>query len=421
MLRFSQKFKLEKDAKYVIDKAFTALQLEKESGRTGYYFLPQYSLKTLTGVEEYAEKNYLLKSGSIKNIVLIGIGGSSLGIKAIDTLLSHKNKSGKKLFFLENSDPLNISKTLSKLKKEETLFTVISKSGSTIETISIFKAVIKHFKLDLNSEDKNRLISITDLGSPLSKFSSEYGIKQFNIPSNVGGRFSVLSTVGVVPLFLAGYDVKAILEGAAEFVKSFFEAKERHILEKAAYYAMNSETKMMNVLFSYGNELENLTKWYVQLWGESLGKISYEGKHVGLTPIGLIGAVDQHSFLQLLIEGPPNKTVTFININDFENSLAIPDISLRHIESTNFVNGKKFSELINAQCEATKESLEQSGVTVDSISFDKIHEGNIGKIIIYYELLTSLVGAMLHVNTYDQPGVELGKDLLYEHFKGQKN
>lgn len=421
MLRFSQKFKLDKNAKYVIDKAFTALQLEKESGRIGYYFLPQYSLKTLDNVEAFAEKNHLLKSGSIKNIVLIGIGGSSLGIKAIDTLLSHKNTSGKKLFFLENSDPLNISKTLSQLKKEETLFSVISKSGSTIETISIFKTVIKKFKLDLNSEDKNRIITITDMGSPLSKFSSEYGIKQFNIPSNVGGRFSVLSTVGVVPLFLAGYDVKSILEGAAEFVKSFFEAKEQHILEKAAYYAMNSETKMMNVLFSYGNELENLTKWYVQLWGESLGKISYEGKHVGLTPIGLIGAVDQHSFLQLLIEGPPNKTVTFININDFESNLVIPNIFLRHIESTDFVNGKKFSELINAQCEATKESLEQSGVTVDSISFDKIHENNIGKIIIYYELLTSLVGAMLHVNTYDQPGVELGKNLLYEHFKGKKH
>lgn len=421
MLRFSQNFKLDKDSKYVIDKAFTALQLEKESGRIGYYFLPQYSLKTLAEVEAYVDKNYLLKSGSIKNIVLIGIGGSSLGIKAIDTLLSHKNKSGKKLFFLENSDPLNISKTLSKLKKEETLFIVISKSGSTIETTSIFKTVIKKFKLELDAEDKKRIITITDRDSPLSKFSSEYGIKQFNIPSNVGGRFSVLSTVGVVPLFLAGYDVKAILEGAAEFVKSFFDAKEQHILEKAAYYAMNSDTKVMNVLFSYGNELENLTKWYVQLWGESLGKISYEGKHVGLTPIGLIGAVDQHSFLQLLIDGPPNKTVTFININDFENSLIIPNISLRHIESTDYVNGRKFSELINAQCEATKESLEQSGVTVDSISFDKIHENNIGKIIVYYELLTSLVGAMLHVNTYDQPGVELGKNLLYEHFKGKKN
>jgi len=125
-------------------------------------------------------------------------------------------------------------------------------------------------------------------------------------------------TVGVVPLFLAGYDVRALLHGASTFVDGFFEGKEEHLLEKAAFYAIHSKKRPINVLFSYANELENLTKWYVQLWGESLGKISYEGEHVGLTPIGLIGAVDQHSFLQLLIEGPPNKTVTFINISDFE-------------------------------------------------------------------------------------------------------
>lgn len=420
MLEFSHKFKSDADTKYIIDKAFIDIKSEKESGRIGYYFLPQDSLNILGDITQFCKSSLLIQSGKIKNIVLIGIGGSSLGIKAIDTLLAHKNTSGRKLFYFENSDPLNISTTLSSLTKDESLFLVISKSGSTIETISIFKTIIKHFNLDFNTQDKERVIAITDELSPLSKFSDEQEIKQFNIPSNVGGRFSVLSTVGVVPLYLAGYDVKAILEGAWAFAESFFNSNENHLLEKAAFYAINAESKPMNVLFSYANELENLTKWYIQLWGESLGKITSEGKHVGLTPIGLIGAVDQHSFLQLIIDGPNNKTVTFININDFENDIIIPEISLAYLQDTDFVNGKSFGELINAQCKATKDSLEQSGIVVDSISFDKIQESNIGKIIIYYELLTSLVGSMLHVNTYNQPGVEQGKHLLYEHFKGKK-
>jgi glucose-6-phosphate isomerase len=175
------------------------------------------------------------------------------------------------------------------------------------------------------------------------------------------------------------------------------------------------------VLFSYANDLENLCKWYVQLWGESLGKINTQEKNVGLTPIGLIGSIDQHSFLQLLIEGPKDKTVTFVNIKDFENDLSIPDVSLKHIEKTDFINSNSFNTLINAQCDATRESLIQSGVAVDSIEFERICEGNIGTMIIYYELLTSLVGAMLRVNTYDQPGVELGKDILYKKFGKQTN
>jgi len=171
-----------------------------------------------------------------------------------------------------------------------------------------------------------------------------------------------------------------------------------------------------NVLFSYADALGDLTKWYVQLWGESLGKIDAVGTNVGLTPIGLIGSVDQHSFLQLLIEGPKDKSVTFIHIEDFANNLTIPSISLPHIEKTDFVNSLPFNTLINAQCDATRQSLVQSGIDVDSIVFDRICEGNIGAIMFYYELLSSAVGAMLMVNTYDQPGVELGKTILQSKF-----
>jgi len=415
MLSFNRDFTLDvtEAQQRIMDDALHAIKKEKESGQVGYYGLPETSLSVIDDLQSYSADNALLRDGKIKDIVIVGIGGSSLGIKAIDSLLARKNESPVNLHLFENSDPIDISQTLNKLKKESSLFIVISKSGGTIETTSIFKTVISYFNLDLDGVDKERVMVITDAGSALSQFADSYSIKQFSIPDNVGGRFSVLSAVGIVPLTLAGYDTKALLGGAGAFLNRLFAGEEKHLLEKACYYYENTKDLSINVLFSYANDLENLTKWYVQLWGESLGKIDSAGKSVGMTPIGLIGAVDQHSFLQLVIEGPKDKTVTFINIDDFENDLTIPDISLKHIEKTDFINGKTFNALINAQCDATRQSLQDNGVPTDGITISKVNEKNIGEIIIYYELLTSLTGAMLKINTYDQPGVELGKIILY--------
>jgi len=399
----------------IMEDALNAIREEKESGRIGYYALPETSSAVIEELESYSKTNTLITGGKIKDIVIIGIGGSSLGIKAIDSLLAAKNDTSVKMHFLENSDPINISQTLKTLNKGSSLFIVISKSGGTIETTSIFKTVIAHFDLGLDDADRERVMVITDAGSPLSQFADSYTIKQFNIPHNVGGRFSVLSAVGIVPLTLAGYDTKALLNAAGTFLERLLAGKEKHLLEKACYYYENAKERSINVLFSYANDLENLTKWYVQLWGESLGKIDSMGNSVGMTPIGLIGAVDQHSFLQLLIEGPKDKTVTFIKIDDFENELRIPDISLRHIEKTDFINGKTFNELINAQCDATRQSLINNDIPTDGITLSRVNEENIGTMIIYYELLTSLTGSMLKINTYDQPGVELGKIILYKN------
>ncbi len=402
----------------VMDEAFATIVQEHESGEIGYYDLPKSSLALISEAEALEKSNTLLNSGAITDIAVIGIGGSSLGIKAVDSLISAKKSATRRLHFFENSDPIEISRTLAGLTKEKTIFIVISKSGGTIETTSIFKTAIAYFGLDLDGADRERVMVITDKGSALSQFGEHYGLSQFNIPDNVGGRFSVLSAVGIIPLTLAGYDTGALLRGAGDFLSRFFDKKEEHLLERACFLYENSAQMSINVLFSYANDLENLSKWYVQLWGESLGKINASGKSVGLTPIGLIGAVDQHSFLQLVIEGPKDKTVTFITVEDFENELVIPDVSLKHIEKTDFINGERFNTLINAQADATRASLLQSGISVDSIVIEKIEEVNIGSMIIYYELLTSLVGAMFKVNTYNQPGVELGKVILYEKFEG---
>lgn len=413
MLKFHHDFSLNESSEHLalMDKAYEAVKEENESGQIGYYRLPK---ETLSIVEAVSGSELYLDS-AIENIVVIGIGGSSLGIKAIMQMLP--SDSVKPIYFLENSDPVNISEIFSKIKKSNTAFIVISKSGGTIETTSIFKVAIEYFNIDLDSEDSKKIVAITDGGSSLSKFADEYGIVQYNIPLNVGGRFSVLSAVGIVPLVLAGFNATAILNGAEEFMQSFFDRREDHLLRKALYYTQNSDKECMNVIFSYASNMENLSKWYVQLWGESLGKISKSDKKVGLTPIGLIGSTDQHSFLQLIMEGPRDKTVTFINVDDFQNSLSVPNITLKHIEKTDFINNHSFNELINAQCSATKESLIQSGISVDSITYDKVDEENIGATIIYYELLTSICGVMLDINTYNQPGVELGKTILEKKFK----
>jgi glucose-6-phosphate isomerase len=410
MLEFSKYFNFDTtpELEKVMSHAMDAVKKEKESQRIGYYDLPTDSLKHLKVLENIDTKH-------VKQLVIIGIGGSSLGIKAIDSILRPYTSDVKEILYLENSDPLTISNTLHKIKKEEALFFVISKSGSTIETTSILKTIIAYCKIDLEGKDRERMFIITDQGSVLSDFAQHHKLYEFNIPDNVGGRFSVLSAVGVVPLQIAGYDMKSILKGADTLTQSFFNGKEAHILEKACYLYLNAEKESINVLFSYADSLEDLTKWYVQLWGESLGKIDSKGKRVGLTPIGLIGAVDQHSFLQLIIEGPQNKNVTFITIKDFQKDLAIPDISLHGIEKTDFINGQSFNRLINAQCDATMQSVNEANVGTDMINLDKVSAENIGAMIAYFELLTSLVGVMFDVNTYDQPGVELGKVILYKN------
>jgi glucose-6-phosphate isomerase len=386
--------------------AFDAVKKEMHSGEVGYYKLPRASKAHLETLRSMDVSHF-------EQVVVVGIGGSSLGLKAIESILKPITPDAKEMIFFENSDPLTISENIAKVKRDKACFFIISKSGSTIETTSIFKTLIAHFDLEL--DNATNIFAITDSGSSLSDFAKYHKIKEFNIPLNVGGRFSVLSAVGVAPLFIAGYDVEAILDGAGEFLESFFDAKENHILRKANYLFSNSKEESINVVFSYADRLHNFTAWYVQLWGESLGKIDKNEQRVGLTPIGIIGSVDQHSFLQLVIEGPKDKTMTFISIEDFNTPLTIPDVTLHGIEKTDFINGTTFNTLINAQCEATMQSVIDSGVSADTITLDCISAQNIGAMIIYYELLTSLVGAMLHVNTYNQPGVELGKIILYKN------
>ena len=351
--------------------------------------------------------------------MIIGIGGSSLGLKAIDGMLEHLPcRNALKLVFLEHTDPLHIVKALQGVALHNALFVVISKSGTTIETSSLLKYVLERYKVLESAEGKRHLLVITDKDSPLEAWAKSVKVKYFEIMPNVGGRFSILSAVGLVPLAILGFDIEALLQGAAKMTQGFFERKEEHILYKALTYAKQREHIPMNVLFSYSSLFRQFNAWYVQLWGESLGKINVNGEKVGLTPIALIGSIDQHSFLQLIVQGVRDKSVTFLSLNPAHSlKPSIPDIRIPYLESTDFVNNQSFATLLHNQRLATMQTIENEGITTDCIEVMGLCEESVGILIAYFELLTSCVGNIFEIDTYNQPGVEFGKVRLKKLFE----
>ena len=399
-MQYSKNFYQIKSNEIIFEK------IVQEKKTIGYYNLPY---QDISSIEKFA------KTVNQKHIVVIGIGGSSLGTYAIHKFLQHK-ENDKKLHFLESTDPVDINYRLNKIDLNDALFIVISKSGTTIETISIFKYL--HNKVDINSLN---CVVVTENDSKLISYAVKNSIQTFEIPKNVGGRFSVFSAVGLLPLAIMGIDIKSLLDGCKEVSDSFFnkDGYYKDIMQKARFMVENKNRFNINVVFSYSSLLEGFNKWYIQLWGESLGKINVNGTKQALTPIGLIGPVDQHSFLQLIMEGKRDKTVTFIKVEDFENDTTIPNISIDGLEELDYINNIKFKDMINYQADATIKAIEElKDIPCDIITIEKQNEGNIAKLMYSFQLLTSVVGKFVQIDTYDQPGVEAGKIILKNKLKG---
>lgn len=394
-----------------------AIKAESSSGASGYYKLP-FDTLALESALAYSDREYF---SSITDLVIIGVGGSSLGTRAVYAALGHSCRSAtRRVHFLEHTDPFETKRVLESITLKSTHFLLISKSGTTIESISLVKFLITHFDL-LSSANKQHLSCITDSGSPLESFAKAQGLESFTIPANVGGRFSVLSLVGLVPLSLLGLDIKALLQGARAMMEGFFAGREGHIIDKAAFLAKHHKQYPISVLFSYGSVFGELNRWFVQLWGESLGKHNAQGEQVGLTPVGLVGSIDQHSFLQLIVQGARDKVVSFLSLSDEcdrvdSSAFVVPNCSLESLESTDFVNGTAFLRLLNLQKQATLETLESLAIPTDSITLESLDAWHIGALVAYFELLTSCTGVLLGVNAYDQPGVEFGKQRLRTYF-----
>ena len=384
---------------------FERLKAERET--IGYYNLPY---------QDTAEIKKYAQSTTKKHIVVLGIGGSSLGARAIYEFLLPSSNYSKDLLFLETVDPLKINHCLKKVDLNDAQFVIISKSGGTIETISIFKYL--NALVEINASN---CTIISEAKSTLTKFANDNNIKTFDLAENIGGRFSVFSTVGLVPLAMVGVDVDNLLNGCKRVADSFF-AKEGYykpIIRKARFLVENKNKFNINIIFSYSSLLESFNKWYVQLWAESLGKVNINGTRQALTPIGLVGPVDQHSFLQMIVDGVRDKTVTFIKIDDLKDETIIPEDTANKFDSLacGYAEGYSFNELLNMQADATIQSIqEQDNIPCDVISIRTVDEYNIAKTMFSYQLLVSCIGAFLQINTYNQPGVEYGKINLAEKF-----
>jgi len=380
--------------------------LKDELGTVGYYSLHEQDISPILSYAKKVTKDY---------IFIVGIGGSSLGTKAIYTFLRTTKNFEKKIFFLDTIDPLRINYLLNLADLNNSQFIVISKSGSTIEPVSILKYLSTRVNIS-----KDNCSVITGKNTSLWEFALKNNLSKFLIPDNVGGRFSVFSPVGLIPLAIIGVDIQKLLDSCKIVHEDFFSQGKYYdlVINKARFLVENKSRFAMNIIFSYSSVFKDFNRWFVQLWAESLGKKNINGTRQGLTPVALIGPDDQHSFLQLIMDGPRDKTVTFFKIENLKDESLIPNKENFTCFALDYLNDKSFNELINLQAESTYEAiLHKNDIPCDKITISSINEESIAKLMYRFQLLTSCVGKFLQINTYDQPGVELGKEILKKKFQ----
>ncbi len=346
-----------------------------------------------------------------KNCLVLGIGGSDLGARAILQALGKESKT--KIWFSGNTtEPEEISRVLDQIPWKNCCINVISKSGGTLETMSVFFLAKDRLEKAVGKEKARKaIICTTDPDSgELRQLAQKNNWTCLPIPKNIGGRFSVLTAVGLFPLGLAGVSLEKLLDGAAQMRDSWIDnAGSSHESDRfAAWHAAHFNAgRYIHVLFSYTSRLSELANWWRQLWAESLGKTITGRVPFGPTPVVSIGPMDQHSQLQLYQDGPDDKAYTFL-LADSNSKLRVP-ASLKSITSLEFAAGKNFNELLNAELEGTMETLAEKGRPIGKIQLGKIDEASIGALVMHYEIATAMAAQILGINAFDQPGVEAGK------------
>lgn len=367
-------------------------------------------------------------SENVKNLVVLGIGGSALGTIAMQralnplfhNLLPGDKRPGPRLFVCDNVDPTGIGELMEALDPAETAINVISKSGSTAETLAQF-LVFYRWLADSIGETKaaKRVIATTDPEKGfLRKLTNERGFASLPVPASVGGRFSAFSPVGLFPLAVAGVDVKSLLDGA-QHMDSFASLPE--IMENPAYlfgaihvlYARRGRN--VNVMMPYSDKLRDVADWFRQLWAESLGKkVNLKGELVntGMTPVKALGTTDQHSQVQLYMEGPHDKVVTFLEVDNPKRRVHIP-LEFGDDKAVDYLQGKTMNELLHYEKRATEAALTLNGRPNLSFNLPSVTPFTVGQLIYLFEMATVFAGGLLEINPLDQPGVELGKQLTF--------
>ncbi len=401
--------------------AHRAVVAQWDAGNLGYAKLPvrrDYRDEVMELVGRYR--------GKVTDLVVLGIGGSALGNIALQTalnpvtynLLSDAKRGGPRLFVLDNADPALIGDTLGLLGRrlKKTLFNVISKSGGTAETAAAFMVVREMLRKRLGDNFADHIVATTDPeAGVLHDIAKTDGYATLAVPGDVGGRFSVLSPVGLFSAAMCGIDIDALLAGAADMagkIKSASPADNPACILAVVKYLMYAEkSKPIHVMMPYSNRLTGLAAWYRQLWAESLGKQNNRaGQKIfaGPTPAAALGATDQHSQIQLYREGPNDKLIVLLEVGRHPRDVRIPDV-FGQIDKLAYLRKVKISKLLNAEKHATEYALAQSHRPSVTIRFDAVTPEAVGAFIFLYEFTTSLTGELLDINAYDQPAVELGK------------
>lgn len=404
-------------------KAFESVEQGKGKGMMGWADLPYNQDEIVEDILETAKdirKNY-------EYFVVLGIGGSALGPIAAFQAICHlhyndlpkRKRKGPKFYVEDNVDPERMMALLDVIEVEKTMFNVITKSGSTSETMTQYLIINDILKSKLGDKAKEHIIATTSKSTGnLIKIAVKENYKTFYIPDGVGGRFSELCPVGLLPAAVVGIDIKAMLAGAKcmmEDCNSNNAKKNPALMAAALQHLAMKRGKNIGVMMPYADGLKFIADWYAQLWAESLGKNkTLKGKNcnVGQTPVKSLGVTDQHSQVQLYAEGPFDKVITFIGVDEYRSEVKIPN-GCQEYPNVNFLCGHSMNELIQAERVATEYAITKAGKLNYTIMLPQLNEFTLGQLLMYFMLQTAYAGALLNIDTFNQPGVEEGKNATY--------
>ena len=408
-----------------VEAAHQILRQERADGRYGFYDL--YRDGAVFDDMKATAATFLAKN--YENLVILGIGGSALATTALVTalkppyynLLSRRARGGTpRVFVMDNIDPVSFHRMMRLCPPKRTLYNVVSKSGETAETVSQMLIVLDAIEKSLGVDAvKDHVVVTTNprgkATSLLHSVADHYHLKDFALPFNVGGRFSVFSPVGMFPAAILGMDLDALREGCAAMDArcSVLPMAENPAYLRAAvqYLAHTGKGKVMSVMMPYADALRDVADWYRQLWAESLGKrLSLDGEEVyaGQTPIKSLGVTDQHSQVQLYREGPNDKIFNIIEVTRFDKTLRIPSL-LTEIPQFDYLRGKTMNKLMAAELRGAMDALKISNRPMSRIILPRISLHTVAQLLYMLEVETAMAGRLYNVQTFDQPGVDEGK------------
>ncbi len=414
------------DIEPLIEKAKKAMIEKRKNGKMDFRDLPYVQNEIVDDIISYVND----VKDDFDTFVVLGIGGSALGPMAVQQAINHpfynelskeKRNGFPKIYILDNIDPERLVYLFDIIDVKKTLFNCISKSGSTSETMSQFMIIKEKLEKEVGTS-KNNMVCTTDAkNGNLVRICKEEGYKYFVIPDGVGGRFSELTPVGLLPACMCGIDIKQMLKGAEymdEICKNDDIYKNPAFMYAILSYISIKQGKNISVVMPYADSLKYISDWYAQLWAESLGK-KYDNNqnvvNVGPTPVKALGVTDQHSQVQLYAEGPFDKYIVFIGVDEYKETIEIPKI-YQDINSLGFLGGVTQNQLIKTEQIATEYALMKAQKSNMTVTLPVVNEFTIGQLLYVFEVATAFIGELLNINAFDQPGVEGGKNATYALF-----